>query len=134
MGYIHEDAIQAVRDFYYKHEGLSDENACLRLTILGYFDRLLTHLPETDYQEYFEINKTITAYMDTFSNQQFNQSVKDVSLKYVKRLLKFHKDKRGKDYQDIKKFVTTTFEDLGFMTPKQLVELFKTRRKKKVVA
>jgi hypothetical protein len=133
MGYVHEDAINAVRDFYYKHEGLSDENACLRSTILANYKRLLSNLPESEYTEYFEINKVITAYMEVFSNQQFNQDVKAISLRYVKRLIKVYTDKRGKDYQDIKKFVKSTFEDLGFMNTKELVELFKTRRKKKVV-
>lgn len=134
LSYIHEDSIQSVRDFYYKHEGLSDENACIRKTILSYYNRLLSNLPLEDYQEYFEINKTITTYIDIFSNQQFNQSVKITNLAYVKKLLKKYIDKRGKDYQDIKKFVQTTFQDLGFMNSKQLVELFKTKRKKKVVA
>jgi len=54
-------------------------------------------------------------------------------LGYIKKLLKVYIDKRGRDYQDIKKFVKTTFLDLGLMTEKQLVELFKTKRKKKEV-
>ena len=45
--------------------------------------------------------------------------------------MKKYTDKRGKDYQDIKKFVKTNFVDLGFMKEKELVEFFKTRRKKK---
>ena len=55
-----------------------------------------------------------------------------LSLTYIKKLLKFFTDKRGRDYQDIKKFVTATFTDLGFMNVKDLKELFKTKRKKKV--
>ena len=68
---------------------------------------------------------------DIFINQEFNQKLKDYSLVYVRKLLKKFTDKRGKDYQDIKKFVSSTFVDLGFLTEKQVVELFKTRRKKK---
>jgi hypothetical protein len=84
-----------------------------------------------DYPEYFELNKTFTTYMNIFINQEFNQKLKDYSLVYVRKLLKKFTDKRGKDYQDIKKFVSSTFVDLGFLTEKQVVELFKTRRKKK---
>jgi len=58
--------------------------------------------------------------------------VKEYSLKYIKKLIKRYTDKRGRDYQDIKKFVKTTFLDLKFMKDKELVELFKTRRKKPV--
>ncbi|MFT4568731.1 MAG: hypothetical protein ACI9FN_003700, partial [Saprospiraceae bacterium] len=38
--------------------------------------------------------------------------------------------KRSKDYQDIKKFVSAVFQDLGFLNEKQVKELFKTKRKK----
>jgi hypothetical protein len=80
-----------------------------------------------------ELNKTFIQYINIFGNQKFNQAVKDISLRYVKRLLKLFVDKRGRDYQDIKKFVKATFLDLGFMKDKELVELFKTKRKKKPV-
>jgi hypothetical protein len=50
---------------------------------------------------------------------------------YVRRLIKTFTDKRGKDYQDIKKFVSVTFQDLKFLKEKEVVELFKTRRKRK---
>jgi hypothetical protein len=69
--------------------------------------------------------------MNIFANQQFNQQLKELSLEYVSKLLKKYTDKRGKDYQDIKKFVTTTFQDLGFLKEKEVVEMFKTRRKRK---
>ena len=91
-------------------------------------DRIETEIPEED------APKSAFAYpiyMEIFSNQQFNQYLKDLSLSYVKRLLKTHTDKRGKDYQDIKKFVSSNFVELGFLNSKQVVELFKTRRKKK---
>ncbi len=129
-GYVHEEALEVVNNYYYKHEGRSDENYCLRSTILSYLHKFLNNLDVESYTDYFELNKIITLYINTFSNQQFNQDVKELSLAYVKRLLKKYIDKRGRDYQDIKKFVRATFRDLGFMTDKQLTELFKTRRKK----
>jgi hypothetical protein len=52
-------------------------------------------------------------------------------MSYVQKLLKRYTDKRGKDYQDIKKFVSQTFVEANFMNEKQIVELFKTRRRKK---
>ena len=128
-GYIHEDAVNGIRDFYYQHEGLSAENEAVRNSILSKLSQFLSNLTVTDYPEYFEINKTYTAYMDIFSNQKFNQEVKDYSLRYIKKCLKHYKDKRSKEYQDIKKFVKSSFLDYGFMTEKQLVELFKTKRK-----
>ncbi len=130
-GYIHEDSIEVVRGFYDNHEGLSVYNECLRKQIMNSFEGFLSNLPEESYTEYYEINKTFIQYMDIFSNQEFNQKVKQISLKYIKKLKKRYTDKRGKDYQDIKKFVKSTFTDLGFMTEKQIVELFKTKRKPK---
>ncbi len=132
-GYVHEDALTAVREFYYKNEGLSIENEALRNSILSKLGQLLTNLSVNDYGEYFEINKTFAAYMDIFSNQKFNQDLKAFALRYIKKCLKFYKDKRSKEYQDIKKFVKTTFVDFGFMTPKEIVELFKTKRKPRKV-
>ncbi len=130
-GYVHEEAIEAVRNFYDQHEGRSIENECTRQIIFGHFNELLANLHVDNYTDYFEINKVFVSYINIFSNQQFNQNVKDLSLSYIKKLLKKYVDKRGRDYQDIKKFVKTTFLELGFMKEKELVELFKTRRKKK---
>ena len=131
-GYVHEDIQEAVRAFYDRYEGMSINNECLRLAIFSYFKKLLSNLPEDSYEDYFELNKIFTIYISIFSNQQFNQDVKGIILTYVRRLLKKFTDKRGKHYQEIKKFVKTTFLDLGFMKEKELVELFKTRRKKKI--
>lgn len=131
-GYADEDAVDATRAYYDSHEGLSVQNECLRNTILGYFSIFMKNIETRAYHEYFEMNKTFVAYMSIFSNQQFNQSVKDISFAYIKKLKKVYLDKRGKDYQDIKKFVKTTFLDLGFLKEKQIVEFFKTKRKKKV--
>lgn len=131
LGYVHEDAIEAVRNYYDQHQGLSIENTCVRQVIFKSVHKLMTNLNEESYQDYFEMNKVFVNYMNIFSNERFNQDVKGVSQLYVKKLLKKYTDKRGRDYQDIKKFVSTTFEDLGFMKPKEIVEMFKTRRKKK---
>ena len=130
-GYVHEDAIAAVREYYYKNEGLSVENEAIRKSILSKLGAFINNIGVENYNEYFEINKTCVAYMDIFSNQKFNQDLKDLCLKYVKKCLKFYTDKRSKEYQDIKKFIKATFVDYGFMTEKQVTELFKTRRKPK---
>jgi hypothetical protein len=55
--------------------------------------------------------------------------VKESSMKYVTKCFEKYTDKRSRDYQDIKKFVSSTFVELGFLTEKQVVEMFKTRRK-----
>lgn len=133
-GYINTDAQEAVRIFYHAHEGKSLINECVRYTIYNYFARLVDNLEVTAYTDLFEIAKIYPIYMKSFANQQFNQDLKELSMRYVKRLLKHYTDKRGKDYQDIKKFVSTTFKDLEFLKEKEIVELFKTRRKRKKTA
>lgn len=130
-GYVDEDSIEAVRKYHDQHDGLSEENENLRSTIFSNFSEYLDSLDTDSYAEYFQITKTFILYINIFSNQKFNQDVKDLSLRYIKRLIKAYTDKRGRDYQDIKKFVKSTFKDLNFMTDKQMVELFKTKRKKK---
>lgn len=132
-GYMHEDAIEAVKVFYGQHEGLSDINECVRQAIKNYIAQFMKNITDTEYSEYFELSKIFPVYIDIFFNQQFNQDIKVLCLSYVKKLLKRYTDKRGKDYQDIKKFVTTNFVDLGFMKEKEVAELFKTRRKRKKV-
>lgn len=130
-GYVHDEVIENVRQYYYQHAGLSKQNECLRSVILNYFGTFIGNLNEDNYLDYFEINKTFAQYMGIFNNEKFNQEVKGISLKYIKRLIKKYPDKRGRHYQDIKKFVSSTFLDLGFMKQKEIVELFKTKRKKK---
>lgn len=131
-GFQDEEAIDAVRTYYLQHQGQSDENECLRRTILNYFVDYVADLEADEYTEYFEVTKMVTQYINIFTNQKFNQSVKEASLKYIKsKLLPTYTDKRGRDYQDIKKFVQSTFMDLGFMNEKELKEFFKTKRKKK---
>ncbi len=133
-GYVHDDSIEAVKVFYSNHEGMSTINQCVRKTILNYIKTLLSGLKPEEYSSYFELSKIFPTYMGIFSNQQFNQDVKTACIKYIKTLLKRYTDKRGRDYQDIKKFVVATFTDLEFMKKKELVEFFKTKRKKKVTA
>jgi len=133
-GYVHDDTVEAVRNFYDQHEGLSTVNECLRRAIYTHFAHLMHNLPEESYADYFELNKTFALYMQLFNNQQFNQDVKKLSMRYIQLLLKKYIDKRGKDYQDIKKFVAHTFVEQSFMTEKEIVELFKTRRRKKTTA
>ena len=130
-GYTHEGAIEAVQVFYNNHEGKSLINECVRNTIYGYYARLINNLAVPQYPQLFDVAKNYPVYMKIFSNQQFNQNVDDLSMAFVKKILKVYTDKRGKDYQDIKKFVSSTFIDLGFLKEKEVVELFKTRRKRK---
>jgi len=133
-GFVHQEAMEAVREFHNNHDGLSIQNDCLRRSILGQIIHVMRNLDVEAYADYFELNKTMTAYMDIFDYQQFNQSLKEQSIIYVKKLLRQFTDKRGRDYQDIKKFVIPTFQDLRFMNEKQVLEMFKTRRKKKAVS
>ncbi len=130
-GYTQEEAQEAIKVFYNRHEGLSTINECVRRTIYHYFAKFVNNLEESDYHEYFEITKLFTVYMSMFRNQKFNQDLKDLSMNYIKHLLKHYTDKRAKDYQDIKKFVTATFVDFDFLSEKEVVELFKTRRKRR---
>ncbi|MEZ4911046.1 MAG: hypothetical protein R2774_09300 [Saprospiraceae bacterium] len=127
-GYVHEDTIKSVKAYYDNHKGLSIENECLRDSIFGYCQSFLNNLDPESYHEYFEINKVFISYINTFYNQKFNQNIKQISLNYINKLLALYTDKRGKDYQDIKKFVTSTFLDLGFKSEKELTEMFKTKR------
>jgi hypothetical protein len=145
-GYIHEDAIEATRQFYENHEGLSDINECLRHTLFGLFERLMTHLPVEDYKTFTgqehkkseeeavkddSIARFMKLYMDIFSNQEFNLRLRDLSMGFLQRCLKTFTDKRSNQYQDVKHFVMEKFPDWGFMKEKEVVELFKTRRKRK---
>ena len=133
-GWIHEEAIDTVREFYYHHEGLSSINECIRLTIYKLFTKVLLNLEVEDYSTLFELFKTISVYINIFSNKHFDQGVKKRSLDYVRKCLKVFTDKRGRDYQDIKKFIASTFVDLNLMTEKEVKEFFKTKRKKRPVS
>lgn len=133
-GYDHPDAVEAVRVAYGQHEGVSTFNTVIRKTVFNYIAQAISYLKTEQYPAFIELAKIFPTYMDIFGNQQFNQDIKDLCMKYVKKLLKVYTDKRGRDYQDIKKFVTATFKDLGFLTSKQITELFKSKRKKKPAA
>jgi hypothetical protein len=130
LGYVHPDAIEAVQEFYNTHEGLSVETECLRQLVITYFTRLVKGLTEREYNDYFELTKIFSLYMKIFGNQQFNQDVEKLSMDYISKLLRMYTDKRAKDYQDIKRFVSTQFVDFSFLTDKEVVEMFKTRRKR----
>lgn len=130
-GFNQEEVQEATMIFHDKHEGLSVINECVRQTIFHYFFRFISNLEEKAYPDFFDIAKLFPVYMRIFRNQNFNQGLKDVSMDYLKRLLVKYTDKRGKDYQDIKKFVMSVFVDYGFLREKETVEMFKTRRKKK---
>lgn len=131
-GYVAVETIDAIRKYYNTHEWLSNHNRCLRHSLLNRFSKFFNNLAEKDYTEFFEMFKTFSIYMDIFSNEKFNQNIKKISMEYVKRIMKVYTDKRGRDYQDVKKFVMSTFVDLKLYKQKELVEFFKTKRKKKV--
>lgn len=130
-GYVAVETIDAIRKYYNEHEWLSNQNRCLRHSLNNRFSKFFNSLSEKDYHEFFEMFKTFSIYMDIFSNEKFNQSIKTTSMDYVNRLLKTYTDKRGRDYQDIKKFVMNSFVELNFYKEKELVEIFKSKRKKK---
>ena len=130
-GYAQADVITAVRAFYETHEGRSTVNHCVRNMIFSYLYRAIVPLTERQYLKYFEISKIYTAYINIFTNQQFNQNIKDISMEFIQKCLKKFIDKRSRDYQDIKRFVSTVFIDLNFLKDKEVVEMFKTRRKRK---
>ncbi len=131
-GWIHEDSIAAVREFYEQHEGLSTINECVRLTIYKFFSKIVRNLDEADYSQVIELFKVMTVYIGIFNNQHFNQATKKRTLWFVKKFNKVFTDKRGKEYQEMKKFISSTFQELGLMTTKEVTEFFKTRRKRKV--
>ncbi len=130
-GYVAVETIDAIRQYYNTHEWLSNHNRCLRHSLLNRFSKFFNNLSEKDYHEFFEMFKTFAIYMDIFSNEKFNQNIKKISMDYVKRIMKVYTDKRGREYQDVKKFVMSTFVDLKLYKQKELVEFFKTKRKKK---
>ena len=121
----------ALRLFLREESGLSHVAECVRQTVLRYFRQLLTNLDEETYAEFFEVTKLFSVYFEIFGNESFKQSVRSQSMRYVKSLLKRYTDKRGRDYQDIKKFVKRVFVDLGFLTEKESTNLFKTKRVRK---
>jgi hypothetical protein len=130
-GFESESAIDAVRVYHNNHEGLSVQNQCVRRKIFNMMKVSMSDYTARNYHAYFELNKIMGTYMSLFGNQLFNQNIEDLSLNYVNLSLTQFTDKRGKDYQEIKRFVAGTFVDQGFLKDKDVVEMFKTRRKKK---
>ncbi len=131
QGYTNPETQEAIKVFCDQREGLSVANENVRQTIYHYFGGFVNNLEEDAYPDFFEISKLFPVYMSIFANQRFNQNLEKISMNYLHKLLKKYTDKRGKDYQDIKKFVATTFVELGFLTEKEVVELCKSKRKKK---
>ena len=129
-GFVHLEAIEKVRDYYETHPGMSIENEVLRSSVLIYINKFLNNISLSEYPDYFEINKVIIAYLGIFNNERFKQEVKTSSMNFILKCMNSFKDKRSKDYQDIRKYVSSTYNELGFLTEKEITELFKTRRKK----
>ena len=128
IGYINDEAAEKIRAYYNNHKGLSLQNEATRVFIFNKFKLFISSLSVSDYHEYFEFNPVFVNYMNIFANEKFNQSLKSQLLLYVRQLLRTYTDKRGKDYQDVKKFVQPTFVDMGFMNEKSVKELFKKKR------
>lgn len=132
-GFMHVDVIEAIKNYLNNYKGLSNEAEAIRQAVLRYFRQWIDNADVKDYPDYFELFKTFTIYMDLFGNEHFNQQLEYSSLAYIRRLLKHYTDKRGKDYQDIKKFVQHTFTEVDFLKDKDAVEMFKTKRKSKEI-
>jgi len=128
-GYLLTETQDAIRIFIMKFDGLSIINECVRKTIFGYFNRVISNLEMDDYPSLIDLSRQFPVFIKIFLNQQFVNSLKDVCMGYIHSLLEFYTDKRGKDYQDIKKFVSTTFLELEFIKEKEIQDLFKTKKK-----
>lgn len=125
-----QEVLDAIQVFTLQHDGLSIINECVRRTIFGYFSRRIHGLSPSEYTDMMEVTKLYPVFMKIFENEQFNKLLKDLSMSYIKKLLAHFTDKRGRDYQDIKRFVSVNFVELGFINDKEAIELFKTKRKK----
>ena len=131
-GYGEPEVQEAIREEVLKHDGLSAFNENVRQSILVYFDQLAASLGTDAYNEWYSTTgKQFPIFMKIFANEQFNQELRRLAIRYTKRLIKVHTNKRGKDYRDIKKTTVSTWTDYDFMTDKQLKEFFKTPRKRK---
>ncbi len=130
LGYLNAEAAELIKDYCNGNQGLSLNNTAIRNYIYAKLSVYINSLQESDYNEYFEINKAFAGYMNLFDNERFNQGLKDLSMRYVKKLLKVFVDKRGKEYQDVKRFISTVFVDQRFLKDKEVKEMFKTKRKK----
>lgn len=131
QGYDKQEVMDVVKDFYHSHEGSSTVNECVRNLIYTYLHQYIVALTPERYQRYFDISKIYRVYMRIFANQQFNQQLKDISMTFVRKCLLKFTDKRARDYQDVKKFVSSNFTDSNFLGTSEVTEMFKTRRKRK---
>lgn len=131
-GFVNPTVHEALAEESLKQPGLSDFNENLRQSVYGYFQRFKEGIGTDSYNEWFElIAKQYPVYIKLFSNEAFKQQLKDLAQKYTKELIKAYPDKRGKYYREIKKWTVAHFQEMDFMTEKQLKEFFKTPRKKK---
>ncbi len=131
QGYDKQDVMDLVKDFYHSHEGSSTVNECVRHLVYAYLHQFIIGLTPEKYHRYFDISKVYRVYMRIFANQQFNQQLKDISMAFVRKCLLKFTDKRARDYQDVKKFVSSNFTDAKFLETGEVTEMFKTRRKRK---
>jgi hypothetical protein len=131
QGYDKQEVMDLVKDFYHSHEGSSTVNECVRNLVYAYLHQFIISLTPERYQRYFDISKIYRVYMRIFANQQFNQQLKDISMSFVRKCLLKFTDKRARDYQDVKKFVSSNFTDAKFLETGEVTEMFKTRRKRK---
>lgn len=129
-GYVNTAVHEAIASEIFLHDGLSDFNENVRQTIFGYFKRFADNIGPEGYPDWFDlVNKQFPIYIKLFGNEAFTQQLKDLSIRYARKLIKVYTDKRAKDYREIKKTIMLTFPAWGFMTEKQLKEFFKTPRK-----
>ena len=79
------------------------------------------------------VNELVVSSENTklFDNEAFNLDLRELYLDYLHKLLATYTDKRGTDYQDIKRFFTRTLTELKFLPEKEAKALFVTKRKKK---
>ncbi len=130
-GINHLETQDAMRIFIGDQKGLSDVVECVRQTVLRYFTAMLGGLDTGNYTEFFEASKLFAVNFDIFDNESFKQEIRTLSTRYVKSCMKVYTDKRGRDYQDIKKFVQRQWVDLGFMTEREVTNFFKSKRTRK---
>ncbi len=130
-GYPHPDVMQVVKVFYDSHNGKSTINECLRRLVGSYMKRLIKNLTPREYLDFFESFKIFQGYMRVFENEHFNQSIRDASIDYTERCFKQFIDKRGREYQDVKKFIRNQFVEANFIKEKDAKEKFKVKRKPK---
>jgi len=130
-GINHLETQDAIRIFIGDQKGLSNVVECVRQTVLHYFTAMIGGLDTGNYTEFFEASKLFAPHFEIFDNESFKQAVRTLSTRYVKSCMKVYTDKRGRDYQDIKKFVKRTWVDLGFMTEREVTNFFKVKRTRK---